>query len=299
MKRKIEVVEPVPQPSKAGLYYDVPFESYLGWPAIGSHDLIKIEKTSPADYKKYKDDKGDDGDDKDWMVIGTLTHILMLEPKKLKAKVLMKEKPNQRTERGRDDWKGHLAACRDSGILLVTPDQMTVARSCAAAGGRHAKVLELLGNKGKSEVSVLWRDAESGLWCKARIDYLPDTHEHIVDLKTAQTIEPRRFRWAAYDRGYHVQRAFYSYGLNVAIGGAETVYPYWIVAIEKPTTVGYAARAGVFSFDERFYAKGVEVYERGLRTIGECTASGEWPEPAEIVSVMELPREPDGEETDW
>lgn len=72
---------------------------------------------------------------------------------------------------------------------------------------KHMRANSLL-QDGVAELTFIAQDPETGLWVKAKFDYL--RYDLIsVDLKTARDTHPDRFAYQARDLGYDLQDAFY------------------------------------------------------------------------------------------
>ncbi|WP_454044387.1 phage recombination protein Bet [Cellulosimicrobium sp. Marseille-Q8652] len=109
---------------------------------------------------------------------------------------------------------------------------------------------------GKAEQSLFWVDQETGVWLRARLDWLPNRvpgrRTIIPDYKTAVSADPWKFRSNAADYGYHMQHAMYLDAVE-ALGLAnpapafvfivqEKTAPY-VVTVVEPRHGGRVARA--------------------------------------------------------
>lgn len=104
--------------------------------------------------------------------------------------------------------------------------------------------------KGRAELSLVWRDEESGLACRMRPDFIPDDRDDvIVDLKTARAPFPWMFGGAAAKLGYHLQAAFYERGWRIVTGqiremhliAVQNVAPWEVWVYTLPAAVVKAA----------------------------------------------------------
>jgi hypothetical protein len=133
------------------------------------------------------------------------------------------------------------------------------------------------------ELTIVWRDQETRLLCKARLDGLADSH--LVDLKTTADLEtfPRSF----FRYGYHRQAAHYQNGWATLTG---ELLPMWIVAVEKCQPV--CVQAAPIS-DAAMEAGEVERAEL-LELLVACQQSGEWPGPPspEFWTIPEWAEQP-------
>ncbi len=85
--------------------------------------------------------------------------------------------------------------------------------SAVAKVVREHFLVRLYTEKGRAEVSIKWVDKETGIECKARVDWISESMPAFLDLKTSKTADEFKFGSAAAGLGYHGQMAFYRRGL--------------------------------------------------------------------------------------
>jgi hypothetical protein len=141
----------------------------------------------------------------------------------------------------------------------------------------HPVVGKLFERPGRAEQSYVGRDPETGVMCRARVDWQPDVGDDerviLVDYKSARSAHPAAFAKAMADHEYHMQFPFYGAVLEWLdlLHGRDPLYI--LVAQEKdpPYLVSYgwpSARAIEWG----------KVRNRKARDIyGECDATGRWP----------------------
>ena len=116
---------------------------------------------------------------------------------------------------------------------------MDAALAMAAAVRSHQAAAELL-RDGQAEQSFWWDDADTGLRCKCRPDWLNGAT--VIDLKTTTDASPAGFAKSCATFRYHVQASHYLAGLpaeRFIFIAVEKVYPY---------AVGVYQLAGIFMF---------------------------------------------------
>jgi PDDEXK-like domain of unknown function (DUF3799) len=88
--------------------------------------------------------------------------------------------------------------------------------------------------KGKPEQTVIWQ--EGSIWCRARVDWLPDEEEAAPwDLKTTAgfaTLEA--WTRVAWSKGYYLQDGFYGRGLEIVREGVPPAPMKFCVVEQKP-----------------------------------------------------------------
>jgi len=158
--------------------------------------------------------------------LGTALHCLLMEPKKFEQEYIVLpeleiDSDFYRTESQKSDFLQNFA-------LRKTKDAKTFKyigskENLSEKDFKHIKAAvdrvkslstarELL-KSGVSEVSIFWRDEETGLMCKCRHDYL--TPWHSVDYKSmADKIRKSKIGKAIGEYEYYLQAAWYSEGVK-------------------------------------------------------------------------------------
>jgi hypothetical protein len=102
---------------------------------------------------------------------------------------------------------------------IIKPDDFEIIKAMAraiVATPQTARAFE----QGRPEVSIVWQDGDTGIWLKARPDWLPDdaTRRFASEYKTAASIEPRRLSNDAFKFFYDAQAAMIFDGLRAVTG---------------------------------------------------------------------------------
>lgn len=186
-----------------------------------------------------------------------------------------------------DAARSFAADARARGCVPMKADEAREARAMADALLAHPIAGPLLSGEGKPEQSLFWRDAATGVACRARIDWLPPVSESgrilNVDLKTARDASPAGFSKAIGEHGHHQQFAHYEDGLS-ATTGAESVASAWIV-IESHAPYLVAVHQSPLIDLQRARA----LNDRARRIYAECQQSGYWPGYPERVQMTAIP----------
>lgn len=225
-------VSKCPEP---GVYENVPPEDYFSWDAV-SNSKLNLLRRSPMHYKHGYPESTPA------MRLGSLVHSGVLEPLAIaKRYVFMPDyasHPDNKTAKGDRSFSSSTSFVKsmedqfrkfhhDKEVVSEEDYNTMVGMATALSGNAVAR--DLL-RDGRSEVSVVWIDEDTGLTCKARADWLrPGV---MVDLKTTQDVG--EFERSVVRYGYHRQMAFYERGLSAH--GIE-VTP-WIIAVEKSAPYG-------------------------------------------------------------
>lgn len=175
-----------------GIYYGLSFEDYLADPAIGSSG-IKDLIVSPEEYW-FNSPLNPDREpfDSNAHKVGRAYHAMVLEPWKPFPFKIKEGVKSSKVEgmMGEEDYKMLLRMYKR---LLDMP--------------KHWNAL----HGGVAEVSIFYRDKETGLMCKIRPDNW--TPEWVTDLKTCSDVSSKALRWDFPKWKYHVNGTKYSIGM--------------------------------------------------------------------------------------
>jgi hypothetical protein len=180
--------------------------------------------------------------------------------------------------------KEEVAAAREAGLVPLKRAAYDQVESMAAAILAHPFAAQLF-SAGKAEQSAFWRDERTGIWLRARFDWLPDPVDGrrmiIPDYKTAVSAEPDKWSKAAADHGYHMQDAHYTEAA-VALGLDDDPAFVFVVQEKRPPYV-----VTVIELDPDAKRLGAVQNRRARDIYKRCTDTGHWPGYAddEVVQV--------------
>lgn len=92
------------------------------------------------------------------------------------------------------------------GAVPLLPDEFDTVQNMATALRRHPLTEELFAEGGLAEQSLFWTDPDSGIACRARLDWLS---HRVVDYKTTTDVEPGQISRTVEKFSYHCQAAWY------------------------------------------------------------------------------------------
>lgn len=198
------------------------------------------------------------------MARGTAVHAAILEPDAFTA--LYALGPDCR--RGTKEWNAAEQAA--AGRTLMKPDDFGEVMAMRRSLWACEPAARLIRRCTRREVSLLWRDVETGLRCKARVDLWSPELGVIADLKTATSAEPGAFARQSYTLGYHIQLAHYLAGLRAC---GERAAAVGVVVVE--TSAPFVPC--IFEPDEAWLQAGEDARRRALNAIAEAQNTGHWP----------------------
>jgi len=246
---------------------------------VVSKSALDLIDRSPAHYKSWAD--GIDNKQTDAMNFGSMFHMGLLEPKSFESTYVVEPEfgdcryKNNKTLR--DEWRVNNAARR----LISYEDHLCITGMMEAVR-KHPAASRLL-TDGHSEVSLRWRDEESGLECKSRADYWVPSKKLVVDAKTCEDASPEGFARSVAKWRYHLQHALYAMGFAAC---GSPIEHFALLAVEKEPPYAVA----VYLLDTAAVTKGHELARTGIETLRVCMESGEWVAYSNGCLDLSLPR---------
>ncbi len=159
----------------------------------------------------------------------------------------------------------------NAGKDFISGDDFSKLLEMQEAVRNHPFASKLL-EEGQSEQTVIWKDLDSGLWCKCRPDRIPIGDKGIlVDLKTCANADEYNFSRDVVKYGYAVQAAFYLDGMNAVTAKAYDAFCFVAVSKEAPY------QTEVYMLDEEFLEYGRNEYRRLINIELACRQTGIYP----------------------
>jgi hypothetical protein len=166
-----------------------------------------------------------------------------------------------------------------AGKTVLTAEQAITVRNMAAALRRNPFAVAALSN-GEPEVTLAWVDKETGVWCRARPDFLPHKRKIITDVKTAADASPEGLSKAISSYGYHIAAAHYMAGIEAIYGERPTNWLHAVIETPPPHDVA------LYGLPAEDIEIGEDIRRRALRTFADCLAADRWPGyAADVVPV--------------
>lgn len=190
-----------------------------------------------------------------------------------------------------DDWRSpstqqHRDELRAVGKVGLLRKQLDVVEAMVAELWKHPYTPMLFGDGGEQELSLFWRDVETRIMLRCRLDRLTRLRSGrpvIVDYKTtAGEASPEDFCWDARKWRYYMQDPHYREGADTLI---EPGHAYLMLVQEKEPP--YQCAYHELDADSR--ERGA--FQNGVarRLYAECMTTGEWPSYPPIVHTLHVP----------
>lgn len=208
-----------------GVVYGMPMEEYQSIDALSATGL-RLFSRSPWHYKNRVPVAATRP-----MLRGNLAHCAQLEPDALAQRYIVTpedapkrptpaqwaaKKSNESSTYAKEWWSNFavLVALRE----VVSFEEYSITQQQLLALGRDQDIASTLAS-GAPEVSVFWVDEDTGVYCKARPDWVHQVDGNqvdLMDLKTTADESPNGFGRVAAKMRYHLQRAHYTAGYECA-----------------------------------------------------------------------------------
>jgi exodeoxyribonuclease VIII len=256
---------------------------YHSHPAVSKSHLDQIAKSPLHYWARYLDPNREVPEPTAAMAIGSAVHTHVLELDQWDANyVVMPEGINKLTKAGKAEWEAFKAAA--NGRTVLSRSDADLVMRIGQAVLTHPAAAFLLSRPGKAETTHMWTDAETGLACKCRPDWITDDGDLVVDLKTTQDASSREFANSCAKFRYHVQAGFYCDGLAKA--NAVEPSEFIFIAVETKPPFGVA----VYAASPEMKAAGRRRSQQDLAKLAECKAANSWPSYSTDIQPLDLPK---------
>lgn len=236
--------------------YDISFKEYQAINAINQSGLKNILKC-PA-YYEYK---RDNFIDTDAMRFGRMLHSFILENKTFKNDYYITEK----IRRAGSKWDTVLFEAGNREVFFH--EDLEAAAEIQHSLSENEYYIDIATNSAR-EQSLIWKDDEMGLFCKARLDgFIEIDNKHLAfDLKTTRDCSKSAFIKSFFTLGYDVQAAFYLDGYSKITGNTPEFFVIFAVEKEAP----YLNANYAIPYSSSIIENGRAIYKKALKTYKEC-----------------------------
>lgn len=271
--------------ARPGAYIGVPMDVYHGDPCVGpsisSSGLRKIFGKSLKHYwdtSVYNPNRGED-EDTPAMILGRAAHHLLLGEDDFSSLYVVR--PDKAPD-GRD-WHHANKSCKEwvadqamHGLTILTQAQIDQIKGISAALAQEPMIQ---GGclSGLIEVSFFWRDEETGIWCKARPDAVPEDDLAGFDLKVTGEVGDEELQRNLGNHGYHQQGAFVDEGFQKIFGLKLTDFSLVYAEAKRPHSIR------IERVSDEDIELGHKANRAALRAFAWAIQNNEWPGPKSIT----------------
>ena len=267
-----------------GLYRHVPLADYhrgdiCDGPSVSSSGLRLLWSKAPKrfwDKSRLNPNRDASDDENESFILGRAAHHLICrEPGFSKFFVVRPDKaPDGR------DWNGNnktckewLAAQKSNGLTVLTPTQVDNIRGMALALSQTPLVRKGILD-GLIEHSMFWKDAETGVWLKARPDVIPTSSGDYADLKTTESAEPEDLQRSLNSYGYVQQGALILEGARALDMEISSFTLVWVEKTRPFCT-------DVTTIIDEDLERGAKMNRVAIRRFHKCFVEKSWPGPGD------------------
>lgn len=280
-----------PEDFKPHWYEDLAEETYHGdKTGVGSSDLRMMLDSPKAFYwgffKGYQKEQTND------MRLGKLIHLAVLEGAKFKNRYVVMPEFTGYTAKGEltsspncTEVKKKKAAWMSDqppGAVITTEAERDTIIGIIDSIMEHPNGPDMFKN-GRPEVSGYFRDPETGIRCKVRLDFLTFNGQLMTDLKSAVTSKRAKFGSNAFSYRYDIQLAVYREACKAINGFYPDVSA--LVAVEKT----FPFECAMYYFQPEDFVQAEVDYHRALRRLDKCIKGNHWPQRQQIIERIHTP----------
>lgn len=272
----------LPAAAGPGVYPDMPFVDYLADPVPGgslsrSGARLLLPPYCPALYRWRQDHPEKPKKEFDF---GHAAHLQVLGDG---PELEVVDAPDWRTKAAREQRD----AARAEGRVPILVADWEQVQEMAAAIKAHPIASQLLApGAGTPEVTLIWRDEETGVMLRIRLDWLPNKGSGrliVPEYKSARSAQTEEFARAAANYDYNLQAAWQMAGVR-ALGIADQVRHVFVAQDKEPPYL-----VNVIELDERAVRTGNTLMRWAIDLYQRCMTSGRWPGYAADVEQAALP----------
>ncbi len=248
-------------------------------PGVVSKTALDLVNRSPAHYKAWLDGVAPE-EESEALVFGRAFHCALLEPDLYASRYTVEPDFGdcrfKANKANRDAWRAEHA-----GHEHLSAEAFEQIAGMVASIRRHPLAGRMI-REGKSELTLKWKDPESGLTCKSRLDYYVESQAMIVDAKSTLDARWAKFRRQIVDHRYHVQDALYR---SAAVELQLPIQFFVFIACEKVPPYAVAT----YTLDADGIGRGYSAARADIDLLAACVRDNVWPGYPVGIKEIELP----------
>lgn len=259
---------------------------YYDNPAMSQSKLKDLKKSPKHFWTKHLASDRITEVETDAIHFGKAVHTCLFEHQLFMSNYVVGPNVDKRTRDGKLAFAEFMA--NSAGKTIISADEMAAVKRIRDAV-LNKKISRVLLNNGLPEHELYWVDVNTGINCKAKLDYFIEPCDQfpsglIIDLKTTINAELTDFAKSIYTFGYYNQLAFYCNAVKIIYNTPN--YPVFIfIPVEKVAPFECNFLAG----DEVMLEIGLKENHKLLNLYSQCTESGKWYGYEDKVQTIGLP----------
>lgn len=283
---KAPEVDKGPMLTAKGAYPDISNEDYhrnpllLPEPSLSSSGIKTLLTKSPRHYwwDSVMNPNRAPESDKPHLVVGKAIHDALLLPERWNNDEHFHTVPDGFVAAHSVKWADYIPSYRKAvrmGKSIIPESDVAKVNRMVAEVAKDELATALL-MSGTPEMTLVWQDHLTGVWCRARPDVLPDLRAIVPDVKSSIDGSPEAFEKSADKFRYLHSAAFYLDGLNAVFGEEERRFVFIVIEKSEPFTVT------IYQADEGDIELARMENRRAINLFAECLKRGTdieaWPD---------------------
>lgn len=260
---------------KPGIYDLKSYEQYASIPALRSSELKRM-KQSAAHYKAaFEYERVISAQLQKSFDKGKAFDLLMLHGTQAIEDAIAIEPDLHRNTKAYKEWRATV-----EGKLLLDQQEHDFIHAMHERVFSKQRFAEIFGRDGHAHKVLVWQDQQTGLWCKAEIDWIT-ADGIVVDLKSAKRADFWFFSRQAWRLGYHNQGAHYLDGLTTITGIEHSQFMLAVVEVDPPF------EGNVFRMGFDLILKGRDENRELMARLAHCLETDSWPGYPDLIFDLE------------
>lgn len=251
-------------------------------PSVSSSGLRAILRECPAIFYATSDLNPNRFEDvpSTPFAFGRAAHALVLGEPEFNKKFIVSPYDDFRSKVAQA-WRDQQEIC---GLQVLKAADFKIVEAMAAAQKSSPEVARAFSD-GSPELSLIWKDDETGIWLKARPDWLPTLPDFrfTCEYKTCVSIHHVKLSYDVFKYGYEMQAAMALDGIAAVL----KIRPFGIAHVVQEKTPPYLAELRCFNADQIQWGR--RQYRKALRIFAHCLERNEWPGYTTIPWVFHTP----------
>jgi hypothetical protein len=265
-------------PDKPGIYPGIPFADYLAIKAASASTIATLLTSFPARLKYPSLDTPAKTD-------GRIAHELVLEGRSVYGSEQYQVVPSGFSMSHVKKYGELIEHIIETGKKPISEDRAATIEAMAEALKADPQVRRVF-SKGRPEVTALWHDPETGVLCKARFDWWPESGQIFPDYKTTVSVDDDALSKAANAYGLAHRSAWYEDAARIAGGrDDEARPPIYLPVWQEKSPPYFVVMRPVNGHHVKLVRPEIR---RALRLYAECLEKDEWPGPKNF-EPLDLP----------
>ncbi len=252
--------------------------NYFDNPAMSQSKLKDLKKSPAHFYAKHLAPNRSIEQPTAAMLFGTAVHMYILEPDKFLSQYVIAPDIDKRTKSGELKYEQFVLENQNKTIIKAVEYMAILAMRDALLKKQAGKFL--LNDNGKTEQDIYWTDPQTGINCKALLDY---SNKYFVDIKTTINASSDEFMKSIYNFGYYNQVAWYYWGYKIVHG----TYPEGFIFIAMEKEPPY--ECGFYLADNTMLEIGMRENRKLLNLYNQCLTANHFPGYEDKIQSIGLP----------